>query len=50
MELLSRKTYGLQVIQAAMRGYLFSGRCLRQAAREVPLPASTGLHHSTLWH
>jgi hypothetical protein len=50
IELLPRKTYGMRVIQAAMKRYLFSPGGLRKAAGGIAFAASIALHHSTLWH
>lgn len=50
IELLPRKTYSVQVIQAAMNRYLFSECSLRKAAEGVIFSALIAVHFSTLWH
>jgi hypothetical protein len=50
IELLPRKTYGIQVIQTAMKRYLLSPCSLRKAAGGVVFAPPIALHYSTLWH
>lgn len=48
MELLPRKTFGLQVIETSFRKYLFSPCSLRKAVTGIVVPAEYGPCHSTL--
>jgi hypothetical protein len=50
IELLPRKTYGVQVIQMAMCQYLFFIHSLRKAAGGVVISTPITVHYSTLWH
>jgi hypothetical protein len=49
IELLPRKTYGMQVIQQALRRYIFSDPSLRKAVDGIVFPPDYAPRHSTLW-